>query len=141
MPRHLTEAKRAVIVHLYQESKSQREIAKEVKVAKSTVCNTIKRFGEQGDLQERKGRGRKKTVRLRAERTLVRLSTRNRRLNSVELCRGLKESTGKDVCPSTVRRVLIRNGLKGCKPRKKPFLTEVHRKRRLEWAKGMPTKY
>ncbi|XP_067928884.1 neural cell adhesion molecule 2-like [Watersipora subatra] len=44
MPRHLTEAKRAVIVHLYQEGKSQREIAKEVKVAKSTVCNTIKRF-------------------------------------------------------------------------------------------------
>ena len=58
MPRHLTETKRAVIVHLYQEGKSQREIAKKVKVAKSTVCNTIKRFGEQGDLQERKGRGR-----------------------------------------------------------------------------------
>ncbi|XP_067943410.1 uncharacterized protein [Watersipora subatra] len=119
MPRHLKEAKRAVIVHLYQEGKSQRDITKEVKVAKSTICNTIKRFGEQGDLQERKGRGRKKTVTPRAEKTLVRLSTRNRRLNSVELCRELKESTGKDVCPSTVRRVLLRNGLKGCKPCKK----------------------
>ena len=62
MPRPLTKAKRAVIVHLYQEGKSQREIAKEVKVAKSTVCSTIKRFGRQGDLRERKGRGQKKKV-------------------------------------------------------------------------------
>ena len=33
------------------------------------------------------------------------------------------------------RRVLIRNGLKGCKPQKKPFLTETHRIKRLAWAK------
>lgn len=135
MPRHLTEAKRAIIVHLYKTGKSQREISKEAGVAKTTVANTIKRFAEQGNLQERKGRGRKKIVTPRAERTLVRLSLANRRLGSIDLCKELRESTGKKVCPSTVRRVLIRNGLKGCKPRKKPLLTEAHRKKRLEWAK------
>ena len=90
MGRHLTEAKRALIIHLYQQGKSQRDISKETRVARSTVQNTIKRFQEQGDFQERTGRGRKKKVTPRAERTLVRLSVSNRRLNSVDLCRELK---------------------------------------------------
>ena len=135
MPRHLSEGKRAIIIHLHQQGKSQRQISEETGVAKTTVLNTIHRFSQRGDLKERKGRGRKKKTTPRAERKLVQLSRQNRRLNSVELCRELRESTGTVICPWAVRTILLKNGLRSCKPKKKPFLTEPQRKRRLAWAK------
>ncbi|GFY13858.1 transposable element Tcb1 transposase [Trichonephila clavipes] len=39
------------------------------------------------------------------------------------------------VCPRTVKGRLLRIGLRGCKARPKPLLTEFQRKRRLTWAR------
>ena len=72
----------------------------------------------------------------RSDRTLVRISLGNRRLNSQELARELKESSGVALSAPTVRRRLLENGLRGCKARKKPLLTEKQRKRRLDWARS-----
>ena len=36
-----------------------------------------------------------------------------------------------------MRRRLLENGLRGCKARKKPLLTEKQRKHRLEWARSL----
>ena len=58
---------------------------------------------------------------------------RNRKLTSKELSRELKESSGVELSAPTVRRRLLENGLRGCKARKKPLLTEKQRKHRLEW--------
>ncbi|GFW37290.1 hypothetical protein TNCV_2632741 [Trichonephila clavipes] len=41
----------------------------------------------------------------------------------------------KCVCPRTVRGRLLEIGLRGCKARPKPLLTEFQRKRRLTWAR------
>ena len=70
----------------------------------------------------------------RSDRTLVRISLGNRRLNSKELVRELKKSSGVELSAPTVRRRLLENGLRGCKARKKTLLTEKQRKRRLDWA-------
>ena len=95
----------------------------------------LKRWIETGDAkcQPRSGRKRKSTK--RSDRTLVRISLGNRRLNSKELARELKESSGFELSAPTVRRRLLENGLRGCKARKKPLLTEKQRKRRLDWAR------
>ena len=79
---------------------------------------------------------KKAKVRTRSDRTLIRISLRNRKLTWKKLSRELKESSGVELSASTVRRRLLENGLRGCKARKKPLLTEKHRKHHLEWARS-----
>ena len=127
---------RGVIIYLYNEGKSQRFIAKKTGTSRKGVQGVLKRWIETGDAkcQPRSGRKRKSTK--RSDRTLVRISLGNRRLNSKELARELKESSGVELSAPTVRRRLLENGLRGCKARKKPLLTEKQRKRRLDWARS-----
>ena len=65
---------------------------------------------------------------------MVRLSLSDRRNSSAELTREWRDTNAIKVHPSTVRRRLIKAGLKGCKARKKPLVTEVQRRKRLKWA-------
>ena len=127
---------RGVIIYLYNEGKSQRFIAKKTGTSRKGVQGVLKRWIETRDAkcQPRSGRKRKSTK--RSDRTLVRISLGNRRLNSKELARELKESSGVELSAPTVRRRLLENGLRGCKARKKPLLTEKQRKRRLDWARS-----
>ena len=96
----------------------------------------LKRWIATGDskCQPRTGRKRKSTR--RTDRTLMRISLRNRKVISKELARELKESSNVELSTPTVRRRLLENGLRGCKARKKTHLTEKQRKRRLEWARS-----
>lgn len=133
---HLSSEKHSLIIHLHDhQQKSVREIAEETKCSKSTVHYTIKRWKEIGSTNEREGRGRPQMATPRVQRSLVRLSLKDRHLTSPQLSTQLEESTGVKLQPSTVRQTLRRNGLRGCKARRKPLLTERHRKARLEWAK------
>ena len=90
---------------------------------------------ETGDsrCQPRSGRKRKSVT--RSDRTLIRISLRNRKLTSKELSRELKESSGVELSAPTVRRRLLENGFRECKARKKPLLTEKQRKHCLERAR------
>ena len=101
---------RGVIIYLYNEGKSQRFIAEKTGTSRKGV---LKRWIETGDAkcQPRSGRKRKSTK--RSDRTLVRISLGNRRLNSKELARELKESSGVELSAPTVRRRLLENGLRG----------------------------
>lgn len=134
MPR-LTTEQRAVIVHLHGQGKSNKKIAAEVGCSMKGVAGTIQRWKETGNTTESAGRGRKRASSQRDDRVLVRLSLADRSLNSTELAREWKESAGVTLSSSTVRKRLIANGLRACKARKKPLLTEIQRKRRLEWAR------
>ena len=109
---------RGVIIYLYDEGKSQRFIAKKTGTSRKGVQGVLKRWIETGDAkcQPRSGRKRKSTK--RSDRTLVRISLGNRRLNSKELARELKESSGVELSAPTVRRRSLENGLRGCKARK-----------------------
>ena len=91
---------------------------------------------ETGDWRCQPRSGRKRKLVTRCDRTLIKISLRNRKLTSKELSRELKESSGVELSAPTVRRRLLENGLRGCKARKKPLLTEKQRKHRLEWARS-----
>ena len=57
---------------------------------------------------------------IRQDRALVRLSLSNRRLTSFDLCQEWRQSIGVEVSTSTIRKRLLRSGLRGCKAKKKP---------------------
>ena len=134
-----TEAQRSNIIFLHQEGISMREIAKRVGCSRKGVSGVIQRFQETGNTNDKPRSGRPRKSSSREDRPLVRLSLSDRKKSSSELTRDWQETNNVQVHPSTVRRRLIAAGLKGCKARKKPLVTEKQRRNRLKWAQQYKT--
>jgi transposase len=132
---YLSEESRIRVVVLHEEGYSSPKIAKRVGCNQSTVIRIIKKHQETGSTADRHRTGRPKKTTQRQDRVLLRTSLVNRKLTSPLLLREWQEKCSVDVCPSTVRRRCLEFGLRGCKARKKPLLTEQQRKKRLLWAK------
>lgn len=115
---------------------SQSDIARKLGVSQQVVSNVKKvlAHGSSGT-PKRKGRcGRKRLTSSTDDRALVRLSRNNRKFTSrrlwTEMC-----LAGVELSARTVRRRLLDAGLRAYRPRKKPKLTAVMMKKRLDWAK------
>lgn len=128
--------KRATVITLRNEGYSYREIA--AKMGKNTtpsgVQKLIKRFETTNSIDNKKGKGRKKSTTPQTDRRIVRLSLANRKSSAVDINREL-QSAGVQVSNRTVRRRLVEAGLKARVPRKKPFLNATQREKRVNWAK------
>ncbi|GFT40097.1 uncharacterized protein TNCV_2171121 [Trichonephila clavipes] len=127
---YLPENKRYKIIHLKEEGYSTRQIAAKVPCGLSTVVRTLKKFSETNFIADRGRSGRPRKTSLRENRLFL----SNRKLNSSQILKQWTLTSNVSVCPRTVRR-LLEIGLRGCKARPKPLLTEFQRKRRLTWAR------
>ncbi|GFY30956.1 transposable element Tcb1 transposase [Trichonephila clavipes] len=128
---YLPENKRYKILHLKEEGYSMRQIAAKVPCGLSTVVRTLKRFSETNFIADRRRSGRPRKTSLREDRLFL----SNRKLNSSQILKQWTLTSNVSVCPRTVRGRLLEIGLRGCKARPKPLLTEFQRKRRLTWAR------
>lgn len=132
--RNLSDEERSRILFLHEQGKSQVEIAKTLKCSRCAVQSAIKRFKDTGSHVDKKRTGRKRLTSKREDRNLIRESLKNRKKTSFELAAGLSDQIGRTISARTTRRRLGEAGLKGCKARKKPWLSEKNKKARLEWA-------
>ena len=139
--KQLSEIKRAQIVALSGEGYSQVEIARKMECSWKGVQTTIKRYKETKSFKNRKGQDRKKSTTVREDRFLKRAYLAGRRKSSSELAAELRESAKKNLSARTVRRRLLEVGLKGCKARKKPYLSQANKKKRMEFAKKKQKKH
>lgn len=126
---------RTKIITLNDLGYSQRNIARMVTLSRTTVQYVLKNYKETGLLTPKPRSGRKRKIGERETRLLKRNAIKNRRKTSKELAADLNLESGISVCPSTVRRHLVAAGIRGCKARKKPWLSQINQKRRLQWAK------
>lgn len=130
----LSHEKRIKIQLLYGQGKSQVAISKLVKCSRCAVQSAIKRFKETGSHANKPRTGRKRVTTARQDRQLIRESVKDRKKTSSQLAAALSEEAGKPISARTARRRLVAAGLKGCKARKKPWLTQNNKKNRLDWA-------
>lgn len=130
----LSDVQRIKIQLLHEQKKSQVEIANIVKCSRCAVQSAIKRFADTGSHTNKPRTGRKRVTTERQDRKLIRESLKNRKKTSSELAAALSEEIGYPISARTARRRLGDAGLKGCKARKKPWLSEKNKKTRLEWA-------
>ena len=134
----LTKEQRISIKVLHGEGYSTTAIASKVKCSQGAVSKTLARLKETGSTDDRKRSGRPKISSSREDRHLVHLSLQDRRLTSPQLKRQWEDTCG-IVCSSrTVRKRLDNVGLHGRVAKKKPLLTERHKRIRLnlaEWNK------
>nr|XP_042903079.1 uncharacterized protein LOC122270307 [Parasteatoda tepidariorum] len=125
---------REKIICLRELGKSYRDIGKKLKLSFSTVRSIIKKVEETGSTKNKPRSGRPVKVNDRERRHVVKMALRNPTQSARNLANDFASTSGKSVTPQTIRNVLHMSGLRGRRPRKKPFISEVNRKKRLEFA-------
>ena len=131
--RNLSIEVRASVVTLDNEGYSGREIAKKLRISRRAVQEILKKQRETDCVADRPRTGRPRATNRRQDFLIYRMSLSDRRATSGILKRDLQDATGVDVSRRTVRRRLNAAGLRGCVAAKKPLLSKVHKKKRLEW--------
>lgn len=117
---------------------SQTEIAKRLGISQKSVSRIKMACDLNLNYEPRRVSkcGRKRKLNDRLVRKLKNITTMNRRNTTKQLTEQINEY-GANVSTRTVRRVLSREGLKACRPRKKQKITPAMAKKRLQWAKGL----
>ncbi len=138
--REMSQDLRKIIIYLHKKGEGYKKISKALLISQNTVAKvvqTFKKYGTATISQRRPGRPRKLTP--RQERLLMRRVEENRHASSLQLSKEVESQTGVTISRDTIRRTLQRNGMHGCRPRKKPLLKPRHKKARLEFARPMLT--
>ena len=129
--KHVTEERKAFIFELYKLDLKPKRIAHLTSLNVKTVYGILSRGISRDTTNRAKGSGRKTEMTPRMIRALVREVNYNRRATLAELAAFLPKAVS--VC--TVRRALHKMGYRNRVAQKKPFLSIIHRKRRLDFAK------
>ncbi len=117
------------IISLHKKGEGYKKISKALLISQNTVAKvvqTFKKYGTATISQRRPGRPRKLTP--RQERLLMRRVEENRHASSLQLFKEVESQTGVTISHDTIRCTLQRNGMHGCRPRKKPLQKPRHKK-------------
>lgn len=116
--------------------KSQRQIASISDVSKSVVNRIKKKLNQKSSLKpNRVGKcGRPRITTPRTDRKIRQICLENRKL-SVGSLTHIATDYGIEVSKRTVQRRLAEEGLLSHRPAIKPRLTDIMKKKRLQWAK------
>ncbi|GFW18717.1 paired domain-containing protein [Trichonephila clavipes] len=93
-----------------------------------------KKYLEAGSVENKPKPGGSSKLTSRAKRMIVRSATNKPMTSAQNFTNELLSSCNVSVSAQTVRNVLHSAGLKARTPRKKPYISELNRKRRLEFA-------
>ncbi len=128
---------RKKIISLHKKGEGYKKISKALLISQNTVEKVVQKCKKDGTAaisQRRPGRPRKLTS--RQERLLMRRVEENQHASSLQLSKKVESQTGVTISCDTIRRTLQRNGMHGCRPRKKPLLKPRHKKARLKFARA-----
>ncbi|GFU52958.1 transposable element Tcb2 transposase [Trichonephila clavipes] len=118
----------------YKKGKYFREIGKILKLSFTSVGYILKKHLETGSVENKPRPGGPSKLTSRAKRMIVRSATNKPMTSTKNIVNELLSSCNVSVSAQTVKNVLHSAGLKARTPRKKPYIIEVNRKGRLEFA-------
>lgn len=118
---------REKILQLHDEGYTQKEIARLLFISPATVNLWINR---RGDLTTKTKTGRRRKTTVDQDDAIYSLSVKDPFLPATDINRKLELN----ISHQTVRNRMVEKGLKNCKPSTKPFLSQVHKTKRLEFA-------
>ncbi len=111
------------IISSHKKGEGYKKISKALLISQNTVAKVVQTFKKDGTAtisQRRPGHPRKLTP--RQERLLMRRVEEKRHASSLQLSKEVESQNGVTISRDTIRRTLQRNGMLGCRPRKKPLL-------------------
>lgn len=129
-----TVSERKIILNLHNQNKTYAEIAKAINRSRYTVRSVIKRLKGKENVEDHSRSGRPPKLSEREKRKVVNIIKQNPKTSSTAIAAMLREDLGTDVHPITVRRVLKSAGYNARVARKKPFISKINKKKRIEFA-------
>lgn len=132
--RELSEFERGQIVGAHHAGMTERSIAEMYGFAKSTVNRVINDFEKRGLTKPPPMSGRLPKLKESDKSRLTELVEENHLASLSEITAQFRDLILDDVSESTIRRALHEEGYFGRVGLRKPFISEVNRERRLQWA-------
>ena len=111
------------------------QIAKALKRPLTTILNLVRRYKLNGHVHNMKREGRPRKATARDLRHLERVVKENRRKPAKTIAPEWSKACPKSFSQTTARRRLKDMGYHGRAARKKPFISESNRRKRVCWAK------
>src|ERR687896_167699 len=133
--RELTDFERGEIVGLSKGGFSQKDIAELLNFPKSTVGNIIKKYNEKGLTTTEHRSGRPKALSERDRKHLEKVAKNNRNDTLEEITEKFNTELNISVSSRTIQRTLHEKGYSGHAAKKKPFISEVNKKKRFGWCR------
>ena len=110
-------------------------VSEKYKISASAACRAFNRYKTEGMLEARPRSGRPSIFSKRDESFLIREIVADPSKPSSELTESICTIKKANINSSTIRKFLIRKGLKTYSATKKPYLTKKMKKARLDWCK------
>jgi transposase len=128
------------IVSLFKQGLIYRKIGTHLNLSFATVQCVNKKFKTTNSIENNKLSGQPRVFSTRDSQNLVQQASRNPKTSARKLAEDLATPTGKQVSLQTIRNHLHESGYKGRAARKKPFINERNRRKRLEFASAYVNK-
>jgi transposase len=125
---------RQLVVFRNAKGQSERKISKDFQIPRSTVGLIIRRFKNQDRLENKPRTGRNPLLNKYEKRWIMRKVKKDPKISAPKLATELFIHCGKNVNPETIRKTIRENGNNGRIARKKPFISETNRQKRLKFA-------
>lgn len=130
--KHLSEEERWRIVFLTKDQNlSSRQIAKKMKISRTTVTETLSKYWQTGTVHDLAGRGRK--LKLSAVETKKVIKQAKKRKAAPQILQNLN----KKVSVRTIQRTIQKSGLQWLTIQKIDMLTDLQKQKRVEYSKKM----
>lgn len=125
---------RNLIIKLRSENISYGNIAKTVKLSRSTVQTIIRNYNNSGTIENKALSGTTKRLSRRDVSSMLKKVVKDSKISSRILAEHVPKPSNKIVNPRTRRNILRENGFKSRVVRKKPLISEKNSLLRLEFA-------
>lgn len=132
--RETTISERKIILKLSEEGNSYSTIARIVNRSRFTVRNIIKRFSDEKNVENLPRSGRPQKLTDRDKRKVTKIVKKYPKVTSTEIAAQMKSENKVEVHPITIRRVLKSAGYNSRVARRKPLISKINQKNRLEFA-------
>lgn len=133
--RELTCFERGMIVGLYKGKHGTSDISRILEIPRGTCRDVIKKFCEEGLTDTAPRSGRPPLLTEREERTLIHTAKEERQESLQQITDKFNDLGLTPISTSTARRVLHKYDYFGRVGTRKPFVSEVNRKKRLKWSR------
>ncbi|XP_076397962.1 uncharacterized protein LOC143266309 [Megachile rotundata] len=110
------------------------DLTQEDVMAIGYLKDVYKTYKQEVQIESIPQKGQPKKLDIRDERKMIRKVKVNPSLSAPKLADELLMETGKKVHPQTIRKTLKKSGYNGKVARRKPFVNEANRKKRLNYA-------
>ncbi len=131
----LNDQDRAIALGELQAGRSQRQVARSFGISQSTVSALVDRFQATGHVKDRPRSGRPRATSAATDGYIRRSALRQRDISTLEIQNAIARQGNRPVTAQLVRNRLRSSGIRSRKPARKPMLTDLHKQRRLQWAR------